>query len=109
MTRPRWTDLVVVRSRYTSRRRGEGAGPGISGALALAACVGLVAASSAEGTSGPVVGWGYNGFGQATPAASVTTPAIAAGGFHSCAVESGTGAVVCWATTPPDRRRRLPP
>ncbi len=82
-------------------------GNGDAGALALAACVGLLAASPAEGTSSPVVGWGYNGFGQATPAVSVTTPAIAAGSSHSCAVQSGTGAVLCWgydgdgqATTP---------
>ena len=65
-------------------------------------CFGLLAAGSAEG-AGPVVGWGDNTYGQTTPPASVngtlgTASAIAAGVYHGCAIQSGTGAVVCWGS-----------
>ena len=72
-------------------------GPGV---MALAVCIGLLAASAARG-AGPVVGWGAG----ATP--KITASAIAVGrGFsqNSCAIRAGTGAVVCWGTdggTPP--------
>jgi hypothetical protein len=70
--------------------------------------------------TGAVVCWGDNSYGQASPPASVngisgTASAIAAGGTagflgayaHSCAIQAGTGAVVCWGndgfgqSTPP--------
>ncbi len=43
----------------------------------------------------------YNNFGQATPPPSVdgtagSATAIAAGQYHSCAIQAGSGAVVCW-------------
>jgi len=61
---------------------------------------------------GPVVGWGYNPYGQVTPPDAVngtagTARAIAASPDHSCAIQAGTGAVVCWGngasgqSTPP--------
>lgn len=58
-------------------------------------------AAGAARSDGPVVGWGSNGSGQATPPAAVngtdgTATAIAAGGRHSCAIQAGTGNVVCW-------------
>ncbi len=74
--------------------------------------LGLLAASCPL-ASGPVVGWGSNYMGEATPPPSVdgttgTATAIAAGFDHSCAIQAGTGAVVCWgddqygqATPPP--------
>ena len=63
-------------------------------------------------TGGPVIGWGDDGSGESTPPAAVNgaagrARAIAAGSYHSCAIQSGTGAVVCWGdntynqTTPP--------
>jgi hypothetical protein len=62
---------------------------------------------------GPVVGWGYDGYGQTTPPDTVngisgTATDIAAGSIHSCAIQSGTGKVFCWGqdiygqATPPD-------
>ena len=47
-----------------------------------------------------MVCWGSNNAGQASPPASVVrgASAIAAGDNHSCAIESGTGAVVCWGS-----------
>ncbi len=62
---------------------------------------------------GPVVGWGGNSYGQATPPDGVNGVAgiathIAAGRFHSCAIQAGTEEVVCWGSdgsgqsTPPD-------
>ena len=62
--------------------------------------LGLLAASTAH-ADGPVIGWGLDNDGQALPPASVdgtsgTASAIAAGGFHSCAIQTGTGNVVCW-------------
>jgi len=66
----------------------------------LAAVAALLAWASAARASGPVVAWGYDNSSQATPPASVdgtagTATAIAAGG-HSCAIQAGSGAVVCW-------------
>ena len=64
-------------------------------------------------SDGPVVGWGNDLDGQATPPVWVngavgTATAIAAGGSHSCAIRAVTGNVVCWgrndigqATPPP--------
>ena len=51
--------------------------------------------------SGPVVGWGGDYYGQSTPASAVdgttgTTSAIAAGAYHSCALQAETGNAVCW-------------
>jgi hypothetical protein len=62
---------------------------------------------------GPVVGWGYDIYGQATPPDAVngvlgTATHIAGGDHHSCAIQAITGNVVCWGTngsgkaTPPD-------
>jgi CSLREA domain-containing protein len=58
---------------------------------------------------GSVVGWGLDNDGQATPPNAVngvsgTATHIAAGGRDSCAIQAGTGNVVCWGYTvpPPD-------
>ena len=50
-----------------------------------------------------MVCWGRDSFGEASPPESVngtagSAIAIAAGDRHSCAIESGTGAVVCWGS-----------
>jgi hypothetical protein len=55
-------------------------------ALALA----VPAVNAARG-AGPVVGWGAG-----APPPMIGASAIAVGSFHSCAVQAGTGAVVCW-------------
>src|SRR5262245_41473326 len=67
-----------------------------------------MAAGAARG-AGPVVGWGSDASGQATPPPSVdgtsgTATGISAGPYDSCAIQAGTGAVVCWgliSVTPP--------
>src|SRR5262245_46006 len=71
-------------------------------AVALTLSLAVLAASTARG-AGPVVGWGL---GALPP--MITATAIAAGYQHSCAIQAGTGAVVCWgddyygqATPPP--------
>src|SRR5262245_54057414 len=61
------------------------------GLLALAAWIGLLLLGSPAVASGPVVGWG------AGLVPNVTASAIAAGAYHSCAIQAGTGAVVCWS------------
>jgi hypothetical protein len=58
--------------------------------VALSLCLAVLAASAARG-AGPVVGWGDNVFGQATPPPSVdgtagTASAIATGWYHSLAI-----------------------
>src|SRR5881396_2365054 len=69
---------------------------------ALIACLGLSIAGSSGAVSGPAVGWGAG----ASP--GITASAIAVGGYHDCALQAATGAVVCWgensqgAATPPD-------
>jgi len=63
--------------------------------------------------TGSVVGWGYDNYDQATPPDAVngvsgTATDIAAGGYHSCAIQAVTGDLVCWGrnnygqATPPD-------
>jgi hypothetical protein len=51
--------------------------------------------AGAARSAGAVVGWGANSDGQtdgpATPAVS-----IAAGDYHSCAIQAANGIVVCW-------------
>ncbi len=64
------------------RRRSSCLGPGLAVALG---------AVGAAGAGGPVVGWGL---GEPPPVAVVS--AIAAGFNHSCAIQAGTGQVVCW-------------
>jgi hypothetical protein len=97
---------VVLRASHTPKvpmpdPRG-GADPGLTATTLR--CVGLalligtanLAAGAAEG---PVVGWGYNASGQATPPAAVgghRAAAIAAGDSDSYAIQAGSGAVVCW-------------
>jgi alpha-tubulin suppressor-like RCC1 family protein len=44
---------------------------------------------------GSIVGWGNNGYGQATPPGGNDYIAIAAGGYHSVALKSD-GSLVCW-------------
>jgi hypothetical protein len=72
-------------------------------------CLTLTGATDAGASSGPVVGWGSNYYlskdylGQATPPDAVngvsgTATAIAAGMMHSCAIQAGTGNVVCWGS-----------
>ena len=63
-------------------------------AMALAVCIGLLAGSAARG-AGPVVGWG-----SGAPPPMISASAIAVGGSHNCAIQSGTGAVVCWGRNP---------
>jgi hypothetical protein len=83
-------------------------------------CLTLTGAADTAESAGPVVGWGYDTYGQATPPDAVngvsgTATDIAAGGEHSepggehsCAIQAGTGEVVCWGrdnlgqATPPD-------
>jgi hypothetical protein len=89
--------------------------------IASAIAAGLAHSCAIRAGTGAVVCWGRNLEGQATPPASVngtagTASAIAAGGGdresffpgHSCAIQGGSGAVVCWgdndvgqATPPP--------
>jgi hypothetical protein len=63
----------------------------------------LAAAARADG---PVVGWGE--IPAAVNGTSGTATAVAAGVRHSCAIQGGTGAVVCWGddvsgqASPPD-------
>src|SRR6266516_2460581 len=69
---------------------------------ALIACLGLSIAGSSGAVSGPAMGWG------AGASSGITASAIAVGGYHDCALQAATGAVVCWgensqgAATPPD-------
>jgi len=63
--------------------------------------------------NGPVVGWGYDSVGQATPTNAVNgvsgaATAMSSGAAHGCAIQAGTGNAVCWGAdfdgqaTPPD-------
>ena len=85
---PRAGDAASLRERH----RGHGLGD--RGGLACTAARSRPApARSSAGAR--------NGYGQATPPPSVngtagTASAIAAGWHHSCAIQAGTGAVVCW-------------
>jgi len=61
-------------------------------------CLTLTGAADA---TGPVVAWGLDDWGQATPPDAVngvdgTATQIAADYAHSCAIQAGTGNVVCW-------------
>ena len=80
-------------------------------------CLTLTGAANATASDGPVVGWGDDFYGQATPSDVVngdsgTGIAIAAGNSHSCAIKAGTGNVVCWGddfsgkATPPQASQR---
>ena len=91
----RWADLWAFLSWCTSRRRGEG-GAGDTRGVGACGVRRLLAASFCEGTSDTVVGW------DTLPGSTElgTASAIAVGGVHSCAVQSGTGAVVAGARTP---------
>ena len=59
--------------------------------LAFAAASALLV-STASG-AGPVVGWGAD-----RPLGTDAASAIAAGHSHSCAIQAGSGAVVCWGS-----------
>jgi hypothetical protein len=69
--------------------------------VCIAWTLSLLAASAAEG-AGPVVGWGAG-----APPPAISASAIAVGGNYRCAIQAGSGAVVCWgdnwegATVPP--------
>src|SRR5262245_54128437 len=67
-----------------------GRGPIAVFAVALNLSFAVLAASAARG-EGPVVAWGL---GASPP--MITAAAIAAGYAHSCAIQAGSGAVVCW-------------
>jgi hypothetical protein len=93
--------MLLGPARLACRRR-RCLGVGWRGALTLATW-GCLLAGGAAAASGPVIEWGR---GAAPP--EITATAIAAGWSHSCAIEAGTGAVVCWgsnqlgrATPPP--------
>jgi len=47
---------------------------------------------------GSIVGWGYSGYGQATPLGGNDNVAIAAGGGHCLALKQD-GSIVGWETT----------
>jgi hypothetical protein len=76
-------------------------------ALAISLAIGL--AASAARADGRVVQWGLgiDPVPDAVNGQAGTASAIAAGSFHACAIQSGTGIVVCWGddtfgqTTPP--------
>ena len=69
--------------------------------VVLAMTLGALFAGNAARGAGPVVGWGLGSI------PNITASAITAGIYHSCAIQTGTGAVVCWgensygAATPP--------
>jgi len=69
-------------------------------AIVLAALTLAVSAGGAGADSGPVVGWGSGDFRPppAVDGTAGTGSAIAAGYTHSCAIQAGTGAVVCWGS-----------
>ena len=76
-------------------------------------CLILTGAADSTATTGFVVGWGDDTYGQATPPVLVdgtsgTASAVAAGHFHSCAIQAGTGNVVCWGRNA-DRQGSPPP
>jgi hypothetical protein len=58
--------------------------------------------------AGPVVGWSNAGPPDAVNGVSGTAVDVAAGGSSSCAIQAGSGNVVCWGydgvgqATPPD-------
>ena len=69
-------------------------------ALSVAIAAAWLTAGPAR-SDGPVVAWGDDTYGQATPPDLVdgdagTASAIAAGDYHSCAIQAGIGKVVCW-------------
>src|SRR5208337_3164284 len=74
----------------------------VTSSTILALAAGLCLTASASGLpAGPVFGWGYDASTQANAPLSVdgimgNATAIAAATYQSCAIQSGTGAVVCW-------------
>ena len=74
-----------------ARGRRRAAAPLVAVLLLLGALVGIAPAAAAAAT-GTVVGWGWNYAGQASPPAGLTgVTAIAAGNFHSLALQGGAG------------------
>jgi hypothetical protein len=78
-------------------------------------CLTLTGVADAAAPDGPVVGWGeggdYNGLTtipDAINGVSGTAAGIAVGDDYSCAIQAGTGEVICWGydadgqATPPD-------
>jgi hypothetical protein len=71
---------------------------------AVLLCLTLTGAADAAESSGAVVGWGDDFYGQATPPDTVTGPvtdisASVAANSQSCAIQAGTGNVVCWGNS----------
>jgi probable HAF family extracellular repeat protein len=68
---------------------------------------GLLLAAGAS-RAGVVLGWGSNSLGQLAVPESEAASALAAGSSYGCAIQAGSGAVVCWgaygaaAAMPPD-------
>jgi len=88
-------------------------GPLVIVALAVTVWSAVAQAGPTPTPTGGVVGWGFDGDGQATPPDDVngvtgTATEIAASRYQSCAIQAGTGNVVCWdwdyngLLTPPD-------
>jgi len=59
----------------------------------------LIGGPDAVASDGPVIAWGGDAYGRTTVPdainASGTATEIAADGYHDCAIQAGTGQVVC--------------
>jgi len=76
--------------------------------LTVLFCLAMTGAVDAAASDGPVICWGSDGDGRATPPDAVngvsgTATDIAAGYGHSCAIQAGTGNAVCWGDDSDDQ------
>jgi len=71
-------------------------------------CLTLTGAADDAASGGPVVGWGEVPVPDAVNGVSGTATDVSVGELHRCAIQAGTGSVVCWGdnsrgqATPPD-------